>query len=86
MAVRWGGGGRRPDPNHLLCEGRLPSNTIDLLDSPADVILVSILTGAVRLKEGGRVELYFSGMWGTICADQWTDWDASVVCRQLGLR
>ncbi|XP_027505270.1 neurotrypsin-like isoform X2 [Corapipo altera] len=41
--------------------------------------------GAVRLAEDSSVELYVSGLWGTICADHWTDWDASVVCRQLGL-
>ncbi|XP_075010554.1 neurotrypsin-like isoform X2 [Calonectris borealis] len=41
--------------------------------------------GAVRLAEDSSVELYFGGLWGTICAAHWTDWDASVVCRQLGL-
>ncbi|KAM8924063.1 neurotrypsin-like [Pelodytes ibericus] len=45
--------------------------------------------GALRLRgqssNGGEVELYLNGMWGTVCADHWTDWDASVVCRQLGI-
>ncbi|OCT71914.1 neurotrypsin isoform X1 [Xenopus laevis] len=46
--------------------------------------------GAVRLvgdlsTNQGLVELYLNGQWGTICGEQWTDWDASVVCRQLGV-
>ncbi|CAH2321870.1 neurotrypsin-like [Pelobates cultripes] len=46
--------------------------------------------GALRLVRGksnkeGEVELYLNGLWGTICANHWTDWDATVVCRQLGI-
>uniref|UniRef100_A0A8D2IWS0 Neurotrypsin n=1 Tax=Varanus komodoensis TaxID=61221 RepID=A0A8D2IWS0_VARKO len=41
--------------------------------------------GAVRLVEGGRVEVRLGGLWGAVCGDRWTDADASVVCRQLGL-
>ncbi|KAM4636906.1 neurotrypsin-like [Discoglossus pictus] len=33
----------------------------------------------------GGVQLYLNGIWGSICGDHWTDWDASVVCRQLGI-
>uniref|UniRef100_A0AAY4DAD7 Neurotrypsin n=1 Tax=Denticeps clupeoides TaxID=299321 RepID=A0AAY4DAD7_9TELE len=46
--------------------------------------------GAVRLdgrssSNGGRLEVFLNGHWGSVCDTHWTDRDASVVCRQLGL-
>lgn len=42
-----------------------------------------------RLKGGandyeGRVEIYYSNQWGSICDDHWTMKEAMVVCHSLG--
>ena len=53
------------------------------------VIYIACVTGAIRLVDGtnareGRVEICNDNVWGTVCDDSWSPFDATVTCRQLG--
>ena len=53
------------------------------------VHVATLETGTVQLIGGtspseGRVEVFYSGVWGTVCDSQWDHRDGDVVCRQLG--
>ena len=44
--------------------------------------------GDIRLTNGlhkyaGRVEIYWNSEWRTVCYDDWDEYDAHIVCREL---
>ena len=51
------------------------------LDAPPEIELR--LAGGDSPSEG-RVEMFYNEEWGTVCDDDWNNFAAQVVCRQLG--
>mmetsp|Transcript_54622 Transcript_54622/g.98018 ORF Transcript_54622/g.98018 Transcript_54622/m.98018 type:complete len:695 (-) Transcript_54622:57-2141(-) len=58
-----------------------------------DIFLFEAPNVPMRLNDGnetvngfaGRIEIYHNGKWGTVCGDEFSEADAEVACRQLGM-
>ena len=59
----------------------------------SNLLLIGPASGDLRLVRNGltstsytsgRLEVYYSGRWGTVCNDFWSSTNTRVACRQLG--
>ena len=52
---------------------------------PADPVRLVSQTGHTNNQTAGRLEIFISNQWGTVCSDSFDNSDAIVACRQLEL-
>uniref|UniRef100_A0A8C4M102 SRCR domain-containing protein n=1 Tax=Equus asinus asinus TaxID=83772 RepID=A0A8C4M102_EQUAS len=67
------------EPDHPLCPEKVGAEGRWHLQ---DWLAVQLVEGTGRCS--GRVEVYFEGVWCTVCDDLWDENEAQVVCQQLG--
>uniref|UniRef100_A0A8B9FZM5 Lysyl oxidase homolog n=1 Tax=Amazona collaria TaxID=241587 RepID=A0A8B9FZM5_9PSIT len=62
-----------------------PQPPVCCLSTPSNVPKIQLrLAGQKRKHNEGRVEVFYSGEWGTVCDDDFSIHAAHVVCRELG--
>ena len=71
-----------------ILKGLCLSHSVHNIKVNPSVEIVNCKLGDIRLVDGnsameGRVEVCFGGIWGTICADNWDNSEAGVICYQL---
>ncbi|XP_049880700.1 lysyl oxidase homolog 2 [Pectinophora gossypiella] len=90
----WGSSDCEPtEAAGVRCKDSLTSKPENIVKKKSKKKLHEVLdvnTASLRLSGGrssseGRVEIYHNGTWGSICADGWTLYEASTVCRHLAL-
>ena len=50
----------------------------------ADIIILPIRLRDGITRDEGRLEVFYNGVWGTVCDDVFGLSDAKVACRQMG--
>ena len=66
---------------HGICGSSCPADAALAKNSSSP--RVRLVAGRSSLE--GVVEVYHDGVWGTICANSWTDSNANVICKELNL-